>query len=95
VALSSLDESSHVLTDEHFAFAPPILGCGLVWAIILEMMFLPISEASSFSLFFHVNVKENILHLQGHTHEINLTNYPHFFSEGKGALSHFYINFGA
>jgi hypothetical protein len=50
-------------TCKHLVFAPPLLGFGRIWAIILEMALLPTCATSSLSLIFSVNFKEKILDL--------------------------------
>jgi hypothetical protein len=66
---SSLEKLSQVLT---LVSALPLLlsffGFDHSWTVVPEVALLPACEASSLSLLFPVNVKENILNLQGHTH---------------------------
>jgi hypothetical protein len=45
------------------SFAPPLLGFGLIWAIVPGMTLLPTSEETFLSLFFPINVKKDILDL--------------------------------
>jgi hypothetical protein len=55
-------------TCKRLAFVPPLLGFSHIWTDVPEVALLPAWEASSFSLFFPVNVKEKILDLQRHNH---------------------------